>query len=55
MIAVNLQHECQIMVGSDIVYRVSSDSSIGLSFAGEGADANVEARVEYCNLCDEEW
>lgn len=55
MIAVNLLHKCQIMVGSDIVYRVSSDSSTGLSFAGEGADANVEARVKDCNLWDEEW
>lgn len=52
MIAVNLLHECQIMVGSDVVYRVNSDSNTGLSFAGEGT---VDARVKDCNMWDEEW
>lgn len=52
MIAVNLLHECQIMAGSDVVYRVTGDSSIGLSYGGEGA---VSARVKDCNLWEEEW
>jgi len=52
MIAVNLLHDCRIMAESEVVYRVTGDSSTGLIYGNEGG---ITARVKDINIWDEEW
>ena len=50
MLAVTLQHKCQILSGSEQINNV--DSNAGLIIGGVGTEP---ARVKDCNLWDEEW